>query len=71
MSSAQKRPYIAVLRFVTSVVLWVAGVVLLAKAAAKEAGSRDQILFGALGAAAAVAALLNWAIKWDAAPPEE
>jgi hypothetical protein len=71
MSSARKKPYIAVLRFVASVVLWIAGVVLLAKAVAQEAGSRDQILFGACGVAAAVAALLNWAIKWDAAPPEE
>jgi hypothetical protein len=61
----QKKSYVAVLRFLGSIALWVGGVVLLVTALTKAAGSNEQIAFGACGAAAILAALLIWAFKGD------
>jgi len=63
--TVQKKSYVAVLRFLASIALWVGGVVLLLTAVMKVAGSRGQIVYAALGAGAILTALLIWAFKED------
>jgi hypothetical protein len=58
MSSTRRRSYIVVSRIFTSIMLWVGGLVLLVKALLV---SVDQMMCGAFGVAALVAALLIWA----------